>query len=283
MDINNIISQVNKSWPKNYIIRFLYVKLAPFLQRDLEFFLASDEQKLIELKENINRFPCVNCSTLADFYVDLFACFNINAIKIKATDAQIPLYSLIVEGDNGWFYLCPINDFLNCQIGNKTSHFGYLEGYVKSFVMPKYPHLVSISTTDIDRIDKDLNIKNLVCFWNRLRYEIFNSNYFCQNYNINKNGSTKVVEAKLNFINNYLINLLVIPGSLEREAYYRFLIHRLFSHKERQNLQISLDLNTRLVNISHTSFETPVIYEENICFQNDQKTYVLERKNKTHL
>lgn len=278
MDINDIISQVDKSWPKNYIIRFLYVKLAPFLERDLEFFLASHEQKLAELRENINRFPHVNCSTLADFYIELFATFNINAIKIKATDAEIPLYAIIVEGDNGWFYLCPINDFLNCQIGNRTSHFGHLEGYIKNFVMQNYPHLVSISPTDIDRIDNDLKIRNLVCFWNRLRYETFHSNYFCKNYNINKNGLDKVTEAKLDFINSHLINLPVIPGPLEREAYYRFLVHRICSREERKSIQISLDLDKKLVNVAHTSFETPIMYEENIHFKNNQKVYALERK-----
>lgn len=278
MSINDIISQVNKSWPKNYIIRFLYVKLAPFLERDLDFFLASNEQKLIELKENINRFPHINCSTLADFYVDLFATFNINAIKIKATNKEIPLHAIIVEGDNGWFYLCPINDLLNCQIGNKTSHFGHLEGYIKSFVMQNYSHLISISDTDIEQIDADLKIKNLVCFWNELRYETFHSNYFCKNYNINKNGLDKVTEAKLAFINKHLINLPIVPGLLEREAYYHFLIHRLFSHQERKNLQISLDLDTRLVNITHIHSQRPIIYEENICFNNGQKFYTLERK-----
>lgn len=278
MNINDIISQVDKSWPKNYIIRFLYVKLAPFLERDLEFFLASHEQKLVELRENINRFPCVNCSTLADFYIELFATFNINAIKIKATDAEIPLYAIIVEGDNGWFYLCPINDFLNCQIGNKTSHFGYLEGYIKTFVMQNYPHLINISTTDIEQIDVDLKIRNLVCFWERLRYETFHSNYFCKNYNINKNGFAKVIEEKLDFINRHLINMPVIPGPLEREAYYRFLIHRMCSHQERKNLQVSLDLDRKLVNIAHTSSETPIIYEENFHYDNGQKVYTLERK-----
>lgn len=282
MNINDIISQVDKSWPKNYIIRFLYVKLAPFLERDIEFFLASNEQKLIELKESTNRFPYVNCSTLADFYINIFALFNINAIKIKATDAEIPLYAIIVEGDNGWFYLCPINDLLNCQIGNNTSHFGHLEGYIKSFVMQRYPHLISLSNTDIEQIDAHLKIKNLVCFWERLRYETFHSNYFCKNYNINKNGFAKIIETKLDFINEHLINLPIISGPLEREAYYRFLIHRLFSHQERKNLQIFLDLSSKLVNIAHTSSTATTIYEENIIFENNQKVYALEKKIKPY-
>ena len=34
-EMRNIIESVNTKWPKDYIIRYLYVKLAPFFQGEV--------------------------------------------------------------------------------------------------------------------------------------------------------------------------------------------------------------------------------------------------------
>ena len=44
-EMKEIINKVDKSWPKDYIIRYLYISLAPFFERDLNYFLLSDEEK----------------------------------------------------------------------------------------------------------------------------------------------------------------------------------------------------------------------------------------------
>lgn len=278
MNIEEIIKSVNKSWPKNYIIRYLYVKLAPFLARDIKFFLASPEQKEFELEKNINRFPFINCSTLADFYINLFASFNINAIKIEATKTKIPLHAIIVEGDNGWFYLCPINDLLNNQIGNRTSHFGELKRNNRNFVLKEYPFLTELTLEEIDRIDANLGIKNLVYFWAKLRNEMFHSNYFYEYFHVNRNDSLEVIKAKLDFINKHLINIPIIPGPLEREGYYRYLIRRICRKDEKESINVSLDITRRVVNITDYSSEIPIYYEERTIFSENKNLYVLERK-----
>ena len=278
MNIEEIIKSFNISCPNNYIIIYLYVKLAPFLARDIEFFLASPEQKEYELEKKINRFPFINCSTLADFYINLFASFNINAIKIEATKTRIPLHAIIVEGDNGWFYLCPINDLLNNQIGNKTSHFGELKRHNRDFVLKEYPFLTDLSTEEIDRIDANLGIKNLVYFWTKLKNEMFHSNYFYEYFNINRNDSLEVIKAKLDFINKHLINIPIIPGPLEREGYYRYLIRRICRKEEKESINVSLDLTRRVVNITDYSSGIPICYEERTIFNKNEKLYVLERK-----
>lgn len=40
-----IIDQIDKTWDRDMIIRYLYVKLAPFFQRDLNYFMSSEEEK----------------------------------------------------------------------------------------------------------------------------------------------------------------------------------------------------------------------------------------------
>ncbi|MDE5888520.1 MAG: hypothetical protein K2H20_00715, partial [Bacilli bacterium] len=55
-EIQRIINSVNLSWSKDYIIRYLYVNLAPFFKRDLKYFLASDEEKYRQYQQGfINR------------------------------------------------------------------------------------------------------------------------------------------------------------------------------------------------------------------------------------
>lgn len=69
--MNDIINQVKSNWSKDLIIRYLYIKLAPFFKRDLKYFLASQEEKENQYKQGfINRFPNIVCSTLADYYVE---------------------------------------------------------------------------------------------------------------------------------------------------------------------------------------------------------------------
>ena len=74
------INQIQSSWTKDQTIRFLYIKLAPYVKRDLVYFLSSDEDKYKEFQQGfINRFPNVVCSTLADFYVKVFNELGINS------------------------------------------------------------------------------------------------------------------------------------------------------------------------------------------------------------
>lgn len=71
--------------------------MAPFFQRDLNYFLASDEEKMAQYNTGfINRGTKIVCSTLADFYVNLYEVFGIRSKKIAANSAEIPLFAIIV-------------------------------------------------------------------------------------------------------------------------------------------------------------------------------------------
>ena len=133
-EMQKIINNVDKSWSKDLIIRYLYVRLAPFFKRDLKYFLASEEEKYKEYEKGfINRGFDIVCSTLADYYVDLFSSLGINAKKIVANSAKIPLFALIVEGDNGWYFLDPINDLFSNQYGLETTEFGINFFYIRIY------------------------------------------------------------------------------------------------------------------------------------------------------
>lgn len=157
-EMNVIINKVNHSWPKDYIIRYLYINLAPFFQRDLEYFLANDSQKWEQYNQGfINRGKQVVCSTLADFYVNLYTSFNIKARKIIANSAKIPLFAIIVEGDYGWYFIAPLNDLFNNQYGLQPTEFGVIPHY--KTLKNNYPYLIKLSKDYVKKIDEDLKTR----------------------------------------------------------------------------------------------------------------------------
>ncbi len=155
-DIQKVINNVNPSWDKDLIIRFLYINIAPFIARDLNYFCASEEEKEKQYKQGfINRFPYVVCKTFADFYVQVFNDLGIEAYCISANSAKIPLYALIVRGDKGWYFLDPLSDLLNNQYNLRTINFGIIPHYKTTNSM--YPNLVSLPREYLEALDKTLN------------------------------------------------------------------------------------------------------------------------------
>lgn len=142
-EMQTIINNVDLSWPKDYIIRYLYIRLAPFFRRDLKYFLASDESKLEQFNAGfINRGTDIVCSTISDFFVNLYKSFGINAKKIAANSAKIPLFAMIVEGDHGWYFIDPLNDLFHAQYNLKTTEYGVIPYY--KTLATNYPNLISL-------------------------------------------------------------------------------------------------------------------------------------------
>jgi len=88
---------------------------------------------------------------LADFYVDLFKQFSIYSKKVVATDARIPLYALIVEGDFGLYYLDPINDLFHNQYHLRPDFFAVIPR--SSSLKDQYPNLVQLDFSYCKRLD----------------------------------------------------------------------------------------------------------------------------------
>ena len=107
---------------------------------------------------------------------------------------------------------------------------------------------------------------------------MFHSNHFYEYFHVNRNDSLEVIKAKLGFINKHLINIPIIPGPLEREGYYCYLIRRICRKDEKESINVSLDLTRIAVNVTDYSSGIPIYYEERTIFSENEKLYVLERK-----
>lgn len=91
-DKDEIIRSVNKSWPKDLIIRYLYVKLVPGFQRDLDFFFLPIEEQIALYKRGIIPKDDIHmvCQTLCEYYQKLYASFNIESIIITTNKKIVP-------------------------------------------------------------------------------------------------------------------------------------------------------------------------------------------------
>ncbi len=240
-EMQKIISKVNLSWPKDYIIRYLYVNLAPFFKRDLKYFLASDEEKYRQYQQGfINRGLDIVCSTISDYFVNLFNSFGITAIKIAANSAKIPLFAIVVEGDHGWYFIDPLNDLFNNQYGLKTSEFGSIPHY--KTLNNNFPNLISLPSDYIDEMDQSLGIdKSLSSYFEKLHTVMSNRNMAAAIYKMPTNDKSAMFERKMEFANEQLINLGNVKGPFERIRLYLFLEKVMFFKTEKKNLKIYLD------------------------------------------
>lgn len=271
--MEDLLNKIKKEWSKDYIIRFIYINLAPFYKRDLNYFLASEEEKYnIYLQGFTNNTPNVVCSTLADNYIDIFSMFNIRAKKIIANSAKIPLFALIVEGDHGWFYLDPLKDLFNCQYGLDPTEFAILPHY--ETLKKKYPFLISLPKEYIKSIDSALGlIPSLDSFFYLLHLEMTNRNSVCKHFEVKTNNRILLFEKKMNFANSHLINLGCVKGPFERIQLYIYLEKIMFFKTEKKNLRIHLDSNNAPL-IEYQSKDTHITFSE--ITTNDN--YKLERK-----
>ena len=159
--MDDVINKIQSNWSKDIIIRYLYIKLAPYFHRDLKYFLATSEEKERQYQVGfINRFPNIVCSTLADFYVELFKEFNIKAKKVIANSSKIPLFALIVEGDNGWYFLNPLEDLFNNQYNLKPASFGIIPRF--RTIKINYPYLTLLPQDYIVSLDDYLQAQDRI-------------------------------------------------------------------------------------------------------------------------
>lgn len=272
--MESVINQVKSNWSKDLTIRYLYIKLAPFFRRDLSYFLASDEEKERQYKMGfINNLPNIVCSTLADFYVDLFLSFGINAKKVIANSAKIPLFALIVEGDNGWYFLDPISDLFSNQYGLRPYFFGIIPRY--KTINKSHPEIKKLPREYVQELDDDLDIKYLDQYFQELHTIFVNHKSALEFFNIN-NSQIDLRERKLKFYNDSLINLGKVSGAFERAQLYKYLTDRLFDRREKHHSKIWItDKETN----PHIAFEltrqnNSILYEE----EEINNKYVLKKR-----
>lgn len=276
--IAEILRQVKFDWPKDYIIRFLYVKLAPIFQRDLDYFLASDEEKLRQFNKGfINKVPYIVCATISDFYVEIFKKFGIKAERVRANSAKIPLFALVVQGDKGLYFLDPLGDLFRNQYGLRPNNFGVIPRY--KTINASHPNLVGLEHAYIDTIDSALGLQTLYDalhgFMNHLHTKLASRNSAYDYFNLDRDSTFNLTQRKLQFYSDKLINIGNVKGPFERALLYAYLNGKLLDRRERQcvTVKINENRNDPSLRIKVVRNNNEASYQE--CFEDNK--YVLKR------
>lgn len=272
--MEEIINQVKSNWSKDLVIRFLYIKLAPYFQRDLLYFLANDEEKENQYKQGfINRFPNIVCFTLADFYVDLFKQFGIAAKKVIANSAKIPLFAVIVKGDYGWYFIDPLNDLFSNQYGLKPYFFGIIPRY--KTICHNHPEIVKLSHEYVAELDTTLDINYLDDFFSNLHEKLTNRRAAKEFFGFSCEEAVDLKERKLQFYNDKLINLGNVNGPYERAQLYKYLNDRILNRTEKRFTKVRLvdGLDNPHISIELINYGENILYEE----EKQDSKYVLTK------
>lgn len=293
----SIINSVNKAWPKDLIIRYLYVKLAPTFRRDLSFYLASSEEQLeIYNADNFTRDgENVVCKTICEYYHDLFLSFNIESKIIKTNNKSIPHYGLIVRGDKNWFFIDPLKDLMHNQVGFKTTHFGIMPLSRTQNNTLLYPEIDLLPFSYVEEMDTYLNLLTCGMYLNDF-FDMFHESIFhhpsvrllefldSEEFDIVKLrqaiyptnvANRHVIASKIALMNNCVINIGNCSGLLERDQFYDSAISYIFSRVERKNIKVGINPNRELC-LTHLIGNDEEVYSE---YKEDDK-YQLKRKKK---
>lgn len=272
--MEKVINQVKSNWNKDLIIRFLYIKLAPFFKRDLEYFLAGYEEKKRQYEMGfINRFPNIVCSTLSDFYVDLYNEFGINAKKVIATSSEIPLFALLVEGNHGFYFLDPLNDLFSNQYGLRPYFFGIIPRY--KTINRNHPEITELPKEYVSELDEYLGIEYLNSLFEDLGVTFKNRQRAREFFGYDKNEKIDLKEQKYEYMSDHFINIGSVNGVFERWQMYKYLTDRLLNHTERRFTTIFIsEENTPHIEIELRTKERPITFKE----ESIQDKYMLIKK-----
>lgn len=241
--IRDTLNSVNSTWTKDQIIRFLYIKLAKYVHRDLQYFLQSPEERKRQFDLGfINRFPDTVCYTLSEFYCAALNEFGIDATVERANSATVPLYGIVVEGERGKNFLLPLEDLFLNQYGLMPKAFGIVPKF-KTINMV-HPNLVRLEDDYLSDIDESLGIEYIDQIFDSLVPQMMDFQSACSLLNVEDPSSIPykdLKEQKLDYFGSHFINLGNLDGTFERCQLYKFLSEKFMTRRERDHVLVYIE------------------------------------------
>lgn len=277
------VQKVDANWEIDKILMYLYVELPKYFQRDPNYFFNTQEEKMKQYQSGfINNFPLVVCKTLSDFYVCVFNEFGIEAETVTANSAEIPLYGIVVKGDNGYYFLNPLQDLFYCQYNLRPTAFAR---------MPRFKTVKGLyDFADFKKekaysLHSELGFNFLDDYFNELKSILVSGSAGEKNTFLNRRVdmsdefADNIILQKILFCEKELINLGNVNGPFERAQLHKFLVDTLFDKREKKNITILCD-SERDYSISCTAR----LNEGTFTFleEKDESGYHLVLKNRSH-
>ncbi len=246
--IEEKLNNVNPHWSKDLIIRYVIVELAPYFQRDLFYFLSSP-QKQYKLFYGGYRpiAPNVFCVTLCEAYQKVLARFDIRSKVIQASkteEGKVPLFALIVEGDNGWYYINPLKDLWSHQLGVSSDEYGIIGFSNHDFVLENYPYLQMLTSAYVSELSSELGLPNNDALFGPDVIGGKDLNQYRKRKGMDpKAPYTETVVSKIEDIGNSYLNIGAVHGPIERNLMYKYFFITVFTKPEKSLVKLSLDPN----------------------------------------
>ena len=231
-EVNKIVSCVDKSWSKDQIVFYLVYNLAPLFQRDLKYFLLSDEEKSNPCNCNYDKFRdgVIVCKTLCDYYKKLLNKFDIESDVITASNKIYPPhYGLIVNGNDGQYFLDLINGLMSFQFNKFFRYYGNAPEYEKKAISSQCSNLIELSSTYINDLADSVGILNL----GDSDYRILSLKRYAESHGgwnqvFNTSDKLTLINKKILYMNKYFINMGNVNGAVERKQMYKYMFSALF-------------------------------------------------------
>ena len=282
--INEVIDSIDRNLGTDVIIRYLIVNLACFFKRDLNFYLRSkDEQaRLLNDWHKCDSDGNIICLTLAEFYVDLFKYFNIEARVVKVTNTKIPLYGVMVKGTLCYYFIDTLLDLMPSQYGIFNHIYGRLPNLDTSILHNEFPYLESLTPEYVEFLDNQIDRFKGVMKTDDILHSIMpllSKTVLRKEFKKDRINLFDLVNYKINFIGEKCINLGKVDGLIERYKMYEYLFRMFFESYEKGFVKIHIFRD-------YDDHGNPINPELNIIVTDNNKgitaQYVETRKNDTY-
>ena len=241
-EIQKIIFKVlNHNWNTDYAIRYVTVEISKLVQRDVSFFRLSEEERLKRLPSlhYETTYPNVMCKSLHTLIKDVLDYLGINSHIVQATNSQVPLYALVVEGEHGRYFIDALNDLAKVQYRLQPVTYGNYIVSKHSLLDPK--ELITIPREGIREMDLDLGIIESEYFSDkidRIRSKFNDRNQAMRLFE--SEDGLDLIQRKLDHISDQYLNVYPINGPMERVALHVYFRNQLFNKTEREQYRVHL-------------------------------------------
>ncbi len=249
--IESVLNSVPDIGSKDFTIMYLLVYLSQFFQRDPEYFLMSPKEQYQVYSKDFKSVrdksdQLVVCKTLCEQYKKYFDKFGIKSQIIKLpTKSYVPLFSMLVEGDDGkTFYVDPLLDLHKNQFGLRMDYFGYyleavgetIHNFNKDTIQltPEYKSQLESLFSPSFYCNED-KIKDMYNFY---KCHLCNGNI--SSIRTDDNERLNSINQKIQLLSNCIINLNAfgrVNGIIERRKFYHMLLNRytFFTRREKNS------------------------------------------------
>lgn len=237
------IENVNPSWTKDMKMRYLLNSLAPYFTGDLNYYLASPEEQQRMYEEGFKLAgPEIVCKSISEYYVDLFNQFDINAEVTPGTNANVPLYCIVAEGDTGWIYISPSGDLFREQYGLKPMCFANMKSWCSNLILKNHPSVMNLDQKYIEEIDQELGIEYIDGYISEIRKNSIVNGEYKKYARLPKDISDEeVLLSKVDLLNEKLINIGNVNGTYERYQVYKYILGNVYNKQEIKKVSTSID------------------------------------------